>query len=174
MENRQARPLKPILRSHPTPESHKSQSVSFSSTSECRLTGTGRLRRRNVYSKSSPNSVRPECHHILISTKEDGETRCSSTLTDDDHVPPLNPCAGSRAEDFAIADRALQDALASEVHVAVEDMPWVEQIQPFRRGFYTGTVDKSMRPHGRGSWEWELSTLLGKPAPLGGLWYKGS
>lgn len=63
-------------------------------------------------------------------------------------------------------DNTLQVKFDAEAYVKVQNLGWVEQVPPFRKGIYTGVIDKKARPHGRGKWD-------SGNALLNGWWYKG-
>ena len=103
----------------------------------------------------------------INSTKDDHDdgskkTTCLDTVADQELL--------STTEDRIILHHVRVSDNAESANAKVQDMVWVEPVPPFRKGLYTGPIDKKARPHGyHGTWVVsENNDYL-----LSGSWYKG-
>ena len=67
---------------------------------------------------------------------------------------------------LATLDQILKSRYDAELYSRAHNLIWVESLPPFRKGFYTGVIDRKGRPHGCGTWVSENDLLTG-------WWYKG-
>ncbi len=121
----------------------------------------------HVHEKSRGVPARPE--HRANNHHDSYPRECFNNIHNVDTSFRCNESHPSQAVASTLnIDEILESTFEADAYVKVVDLPWTEQIAPYRTGLYTGVVNSDISPHGCGFWRLSDSSEV-----LSGSWYYG-